>query len=101
MMPPFSLSYLGPDYEWDVGHFEGAQRPNVDCFRSTSFGLSGEVILRYSVGWVLLVCKCKLFATNRTFNPTIVLEIAGVGSSEWRRQREDGYTDVLHRRDKV
>ncbi|OEL19298.1 Rhodanese-like domain-containing protein 8, chloroplastic [Dichanthelium oligosanthes] len=31
------------DYEWDVGHFEGAQRPNVDCFRSTSFGLSGEV----------------------------------------------------------
>ncbi|CAL4937220.1 unnamed protein product [Urochloa decumbens] len=31
------------DYEWDVGHFEGAQRPNVDCFRSTSFGLSGEM----------------------------------------------------------
>ncbi|KAL8253361.1 hypothetical protein R6Q59_037054 [Mikania micrantha] len=27
-------------YEWDVGHFRGAQRPNVDCFRSTSFGLS-------------------------------------------------------------
>ncbi|XP_028067713.1 rhodanese-like domain-containing protein 8, chloroplastic isoform X1 [Camellia sinensis] len=27
-------------YEWDVGHFHGAQRPNVDCFRSTSFGLS-------------------------------------------------------------
>ncbi|CAA0831447.1 Rhodanese-like domain-containing protein 8-chloroplastic [Striga hermonthica] len=27
-------------YEWDVGHFQGAQRPNVDCFRSTSFGLS-------------------------------------------------------------
>ncbi|CAM0144570.1 unnamed protein product [Urochloa decumbens] len=31
------------DYEWDVGHFEGALRPNVDCFRSTSFGLSGEM----------------------------------------------------------
>ncbi|KAJ1292588.1 hypothetical protein BS78_01G001200 [Paspalum vaginatum] len=31
------------DYEWDIGHFEGAQRPNVDCFRSTSFGLSGEM----------------------------------------------------------
>ncbi|KAG9147440.1 hypothetical protein Leryth_020421 [Lithospermum erythrorhizon] len=31
-------------YEWDVGHFEGAQRPNVDCFRSTSFGLSEEEI---------------------------------------------------------
>ncbi|KAK1431479.1 hypothetical protein QVD17_07938 [Tagetes erecta] len=27
-------------YEWDIGHFNGAQRPNVDCFRSTSFGLS-------------------------------------------------------------
>ncbi|KAL9170944.1 hypothetical protein ABFS82_04G179000 [Erythranthe guttata] len=29
-------------YEWDVGHFQGAQRPDVDCFRSTSFGLSSE-----------------------------------------------------------
>nr|GEZ77678.1 hypothetical protein [Tanacetum cinerariifolium] len=27
-------------YEWDIGHFCGAQRPNVDCFRSTTFGLS-------------------------------------------------------------
>ncbi|KAK2987586.1 hypothetical protein RJ640_027887 [Escallonia rubra] len=27
-------------YEWDIGHFRGAQRPDVDCFRSTSFGLS-------------------------------------------------------------
>lgn len=27
-------------YEWDIGHFEGARRPDVDCFRSTSFGLS-------------------------------------------------------------
>lgn len=27
-------------YEWDIGHFQGAQRPYVDCFRSTSFGLS-------------------------------------------------------------
>ncbi|KAK9075144.1 hypothetical protein SSX86_003464 [Deinandra increscens subsp. villosa] len=27
-------------YEWDIGHFHGAQRPNVDCFRSTAFGLS-------------------------------------------------------------
>ncbi|KAM3318781.1 hypothetical protein ACQJBY_036131 [Aegilops geniculata] len=30
------------DYEWDIGHFEGAKRPNVDCFRSTSFGLSEQ-----------------------------------------------------------
>ncbi|CAM6080168.1 unnamed protein product [Sphagnum tenellum] len=29
-------------YEWDVGHFRGAQRPNVDCFKSTEFGLSEE-----------------------------------------------------------
>lgn len=27
-------------YEWDIGHFHGAQRPDVDCFRSTSFGES-------------------------------------------------------------
>ncbi|CAM9000868.1 unnamed protein product [Rhodiola kirilowii] len=27
-------------YEWDIGHFSGAQRPEVDCFRSTSFGMS-------------------------------------------------------------
>uniref|UniRef100_A0ACD5XJP5 Uncharacterized protein n=1 Tax=Avena sativa TaxID=4498 RepID=A0ACD5XJP5_AVESA len=32
------------DYEWDIGHFEGAKRPNVDCFRSTSFGLSEQEI---------------------------------------------------------
>lgn len=32
-------------YEWDVGHFQGAQRPDVDCFRSTSFGLpESEVV---------------------------------------------------------
>ncbi|KAL2633892.1 hypothetical protein R1flu_005371 [Riccia fluitans] len=29
-------------YEWDVGHFKGADRPNVDCFKSTSFGLVKE-----------------------------------------------------------
>ncbi|KAF7813448.1 rhodanese-like domain-containing protein 8, chloroplastic [Senna tora] len=31
-------------YEWDIGHFHGAQRPNVDCFRTTSFGLSEEEV---------------------------------------------------------
>ncbi|KAF5733977.1 rhodanese-like domain-containing protein 8 chloroplastic isoform X1 [Tripterygium wilfordii] len=31
-------------YEWDIGHFEGARRPDVDCFRSTSFGLSPEEV---------------------------------------------------------
>ncbi|KVI07468.1 Rhodanese-like domain-containing protein [Cynara cardunculus var. scolymus] len=34
--------FLLPGYEWDIGHFIGAQRPNVDCFRSTTFGLSGS-----------------------------------------------------------
>ncbi|KAM0950093.1 putative Rhodanese-like domain, rhodanase, Rhodanese-like domain superfamily [Dioscorea sansibarensis] len=29
-------------YEWDVGHFQGAERPNVDSFRNTSFGLSEQ-----------------------------------------------------------
>ncbi|KAB5524244.1 hypothetical protein DKX38_021993 [Salix brachista] len=29
-------------YEWDIGHFHGAQRPDVDCFRSTSFGESNS-----------------------------------------------------------
>ncbi|KAH7289183.1 hypothetical protein KP509_31G062300 [Ceratopteris richardii] len=26
-------------YEWDIGHFKGAERPPVDCFKSTEFGL--------------------------------------------------------------
>ncbi|KAG5014879.1 hypothetical protein JHK85_021015 [Glycine max] len=34
----------GRSYEWDIGHFHGAQRPSVDCFRNTSFGLSQEEI---------------------------------------------------------
>ena len=32
-------------YEWDIGHFQGAQRPEVDCFRITSFGLSDLQVL--------------------------------------------------------
>ncbi|KAK4402518.1 Rhodanese-like domain-containing protein 8, chloroplastic [Sesamum angolense] len=32
-------------YEWDVGHFQGAQRPDVDCFRSTSFGISESEVI--------------------------------------------------------
>lgn len=31
-------------YEWDVGHFEGARRPDVDCFRTTSFGMGENVV---------------------------------------------------------
>ncbi|KAK4567376.1 hypothetical protein RGQ29_003252 [Quercus rubra] len=33
-------SALNFGYEWDIGHFQGARRPYVDCFRSTSFGLT-------------------------------------------------------------
>ncbi|KAG0493724.1 hypothetical protein HPP92_004718 [Vanilla planifolia] len=29
-------------YEWDVGHFEGAERPDVNSFRQTSIGLSED-----------------------------------------------------------
>ncbi|KAK9091433.1 hypothetical protein Sjap_024610 [Stephania japonica] len=36
----FILLDVRNGYEWDIGHFRGAYRPNVDCFRSTSFGLS-------------------------------------------------------------
>ncbi|KAI9175050.1 hypothetical protein LWI28_026619 [Acer negundo] len=37
-------------YEWDIGHFHGARRPDVDCFRSTSFGLSQrEAIHKFNI----------------------------------------------------
>ncbi|KAK1304010.1 hypothetical protein QJS10_CPB11g02282 [Acorus calamus] len=36
----FLLLDVRNGYEWDIGHFQGAQRPDVDCFRSTSYGLS-------------------------------------------------------------
>lgn len=32
-------------YEWDIGHFYGAERPDVDCFRSTSYGQSESEVL--------------------------------------------------------
>nr|AFK48977.1 unknown [Lotus japonicus] len=62
-------------YEWDIGHFCGAQRPNVDCFRSTSFGLTKEqitasdplsnvdkekaIILMYCTGGI----RCDVYST--------------------------------------
>ncbi|XP_066366205.1 rhodanese-like domain-containing protein 8, chloroplastic isoform X1 [Miscanthus floridulus] len=77
------------DYEWDIGHFEGAQRPNVDCFRSTSFGLSGEMedpsdplngidkertdILMYCTGGI----RCDVYSTilrKRGFRNLYTLE---------------------------
>ncbi|KAL3322640.1 hypothetical protein AABB24_039966 [Solanum stoloniferum] len=32
-------------YEWDVGHFQGAQRPDVDFFRATSIGQSESEVI--------------------------------------------------------
>nr|AAP44745.1 unknown protein [Oryza sativa Japonica Group] len=65
------------DYEWDIGHFQGAQRPNVDCFRSTSFGLSeseqemdssdplnGKQISTFSLCGMEIVC---IWRSNKTF----------------------------------
>ncbi|XP_072983069.1 rhodanese-like domain-containing protein 8, chloroplastic [Typha latifolia] len=40
----FLLLDVRNGYEWDIGHFQGAERPNVDCFRTTSFGLSEQEI---------------------------------------------------------
>ncbi|GFP99073.1 rhodanese-like domain-containing protein 8 chloroplastic [Phtheirospermum japonicum] len=62
-------------YEWDVGHFQGAQRPDVDSFRSTSFGLSEtEVIAKDPLAIVdkentdiLMYCtggiRCDVYST--------------------------------------
>lgn len=33
-------------YEWDIGHFDKTTRPDVDCFRSTSFGLSKSEVMK-------------------------------------------------------
>ena len=35
----------GAGYEWDVGHFEGSARPEVECFKSTEFGLSDTMVM--------------------------------------------------------
>nr|CAD1819050.1 unnamed protein product [Ananas comosus var. bracteatus] len=40
----FLLLDVRNGYEWDIGHFRGAERPNVDCFRSTSFGFSEQEV---------------------------------------------------------
>ncbi|KAJ6799564.1 rhodanese-like domain-containing protein 8, chloroplastic isoform X1 [Iris pallida] len=41
----FMLLDVRNGYEWDIGHFQGAHRPNVDCFRGTSFGFSAEEVV--------------------------------------------------------
>ncbi|CAN1180310.1 Rhodanese-like domain-containing protein 8, chloroplastic [Linum perenne] len=34
-------------YEWDVGHFQGSQRPEVDSFRNCSFGLPDNEVAAF------------------------------------------------------
>ncbi|XP_010277321.1 PREDICTED: rhodanese-like domain-containing protein 8, chloroplastic isoform X3 [Nelumbo nucifera] len=75
----FILLDVRNGYEWDIGHFHGAQRPDVDCFRTTSFGLSeAEVsssdplasvdkettdILMYCTGGI----RCDVYSTMLSF----------------------------------
>ncbi|XP_031405079.1 rhodanese-like domain-containing protein 8, chloroplastic isoform X1 [Punica granatum] len=42
------LDVRNAGYEWDIGHFRGAKRPEVDCFRSTSFGSSQSKVVSNS-----------------------------------------------------
>ncbi|MCO5592265.1 hypothetical protein L7F22_046263, partial [Adiantum nelumboides] len=42
MKRPLLVLDVRNGYEWDIGHFKGAQRPSVDCFKSTEFGLYPE-----------------------------------------------------------
>uniref|UniRef100_A0A453MML7 Rhodanese domain-containing protein n=1 Tax=Aegilops tauschii subsp. strangulata TaxID=200361 RepID=A0A453MML7_AEGTS len=92
------------DYEWDIGHFEGAKRPNVDCFRSTSFGLSEQEmdstdplhgvdkektdILMYCTGGI----RCDVYSTilrEKGFGNLYTLKggvsnyLKSQGSAEW------------------
>ncbi|KAI4986986.1 hypothetical protein ZWY2020_019616 [Hordeum vulgare] len=92
------------DYEWDIGHFEGAKRPNVDCFRSTSFGLSEQEmdstdplhgvdkentdILMYCTGGI----RCDVYSTilrEKGFGNLYTLKggvsnyLKSEGSAEW------------------
>ncbi|KAJ8748594.1 hypothetical protein K2173_007584 [Erythroxylum novogranatense] len=41
----FVLLDVRNSYEWDIGHFHGAKRPDVDCFRRTSFTLSYNQVI--------------------------------------------------------
>ncbi|XP_078440686.1 rhodanese/Cell cycle control phosphatase superfamily protein [Wolffia australiana] len=60
-------------YEWDIGHFRGAQRPDVDCFRSTTFGQSESADSDPLAGvdkentYILMYCtggiRCDVYST--------------------------------------
>ncbi|CAM6103100.1 unnamed protein product [Calypogeia fissa] len=72
---PVVLLDVRNGYEWDVGHFKGAQRPNVDCFKSTEFGLKDNETVRSDplanvdkeVVDVMMYCtggiRCDVFST--------------------------------------
>lgn len=100
----FILLDVRNGYEWDIGHFHGAQRPDVDCFRSTSFGISqSEVngsdplacvdkektdILMYCTGGI----RCDIYSTilrKRGFKNLYTLRggvthyLTSEGSVEW------------------
>ncbi|XP_020596557.1 rhodanese-like domain-containing protein 8, chloroplastic [Phalaenopsis equestris] len=62
-------------YEWDVGHFQGAERPEVDSFRHTSVGLSSDEIAAFDLLFgvdkentdILMYCtggiRCDVYST--------------------------------------
>lgn len=48
-------------YEWDIGHFQGAERPDVDCFRDPLAGIDKENtdVLMYCTGGI----RCDVYST--------------------------------------
>jgi hypothetical protein len=65
-------------YEWDVGHFIGAQRPDVDCFKSTEFGLAEEEVMYLSIASFcfeilqkIYTVVCMIFRANQSRFPHI------------------------------
>ncbi|WOL16864.1 rhodanese-like domain-containing protein 8, chloroplastic isoform X1 [Canna indica] len=91
-------------YEWDIGHFQGAQRPNVDCFRSTSFGFSEQEeassdplagidkentdILMYCTGGIRCdvystILRQKGFQNLYTLSGGVSNYLMNEGSAEW------------------
>ncbi|KAK8934301.1 hypothetical protein KSP39_PZI014698 [Platanthera zijinensis] len=88
-------------YEWDAGHFQGAERPDVDSFRYTDVGLSihetdllagvdkeNTDILMYCTGGI----RCDVYSTilrQRGFQKLFTLNggishyLMTEGSAEW------------------
>ena len=60
-------------YEWDIGHFHGAQRPYVDCFRSTSFGLSPTEVSLYDVTLLTSIFGLNIYIWGHVYNQQVCL----------------------------